>query len=306
MDDDAPNTISTACANCGKGEENSIDLKACTACKLVKYCNRECQISHRPLHKKACKKRAAELHDEELFKEPSPREDCPICFLPLPLDASKSVFKTCCGKLICKGCIFAMREEAHGRGGEVGLCAFCREPCSSSDEEDIRRMKKLMESDNADAFLNFAGCYARGVSGMPQDWSKANELLLKAGELGCATAYSKLGNSYHDGRGVGVDKKKAIHYWELAAMTGDVNARHNLAAMEVQAGNYDRAFKHFLLAARAGDKTSLDKVKQGFMQGMVTKDEYANTLRANQNIQDEMKSEDRDKALALDVLRQYL
>ena len=54
----------SACANCGKGDESSGDLKACTACKLVKYCNRECQIAHRPLHKKACKKRAAEIHDE--------------------------------------------------------------------------------------------------------------------------------------------------------------------------------------------------------------------------------------------------
>ena len=39
-------------------------MKACTACNLVKYCNRECQIAHRPLHKRACKKRAAELHDK--------------------------------------------------------------------------------------------------------------------------------------------------------------------------------------------------------------------------------------------------
>ena len=31
----------TTCAKCGKEGES---LKACTACKLVKYCNRECQI----------------------------------------------------------------------------------------------------------------------------------------------------------------------------------------------------------------------------------------------------------------------
>ena len=73
------------CANCGKGEESSNGLKACTACKLVKYCNRECQIAHWPQHKKQCKKRAAELHDEKLFKQP-PLEygDCPICFQRLP------------------------------------------------------------------------------------------------------------------------------------------------------------------------------------------------------------------------------
>ena len=35
------------CANCGKGEDESDILKACTACKLVKYCGRDCQIAHR-------------------------------------------------------------------------------------------------------------------------------------------------------------------------------------------------------------------------------------------------------------------
>jgi len=44
--------IVSVCANCGKGEEESGKLKSCTACKLVKYCNRECQIAHRPQHKK--------------------------------------------------------------------------------------------------------------------------------------------------------------------------------------------------------------------------------------------------------------
>jgi len=51
----------STCANYGKGEEESNNLKSCVACKMVKYCNRDCQIAHRPMHKKACKKRAAEL-----------------------------------------------------------------------------------------------------------------------------------------------------------------------------------------------------------------------------------------------------
>ena len=56
--------------------------------------------------------------------------------------------------------------------------------------------------------------------------------------------------------------------------------------------------KHFILAARAGHKDSLEMVKRGFRMGIITKDEYANTLRANQNIQDEMKNDTRDKAEA--------
>ena len=52
----SPDDIST-CANCGKGGEgdDDIQLKTCTACKMVKYCSRECQIAHRPQLKKECK-----------------------------------------------------------------------------------------------------------------------------------------------------------------------------------------------------------------------------------------------------------
>src|SRR5210317_2629953 len=91
------------CANCGKGE--GCELKCCTGCKMVKYCNRDCQIAHRPQHKRACKKRAAELYDEKLFREPPPPEECPICMLSLPLTENNDThngknFYTCCGKTI--------------------------------------------------------------------------------------------------------------------------------------------------------------------------------------------------------------
>lgn len=66
--------------------------------------------------------------------------------------------------------------------------------------------------------------------------------------------------------------------------------------MEKEAGNAQRAFRHFVIAAKAGYEKSLDMVKQGFTKGDVTKDEYANVLRACQKQQDEMKSGERDKA----------
>ena len=123
------------------------------------------------------------------------------------------------------------------------MCAFCRTLRPSSEEEGIKRIMNLIEKGNADAFYELAGYYAQGTMGMPQDWAKANELLLKAGELGCAEAYSKLGYSYDNGRGVEIDTKKAKHYWELAALAGSVLARHNLGCMEGQAGNKHRAYK---------------------------------------------------------------
>jgi TPR repeat protein len=284
------------CANCGKGEESSGDnLKACTACKLVKYCNRECQIAHRPQHKKECKKRAAELYDELLFKKPPPPEDCPICMLPPPLyeDHTGITFYACCGKNICNGCECAMVES-----GEKDICPFCRTPPAKSEEEDVERVMKQTEKSNAHAFHTLAGLYDDGTYGLPQDGAKANELWLKAGELGCAEAYYNFGINYRTGNGVEIDERKAKHYYELAAMNGSVQARNNLGCMEGQAGNHHRAMKHFIISAKAGLTKSLDCVKHGFMNGHVTKDQYANTLREYQHSQNEMKSEARDKAMA--------
>jgi hypothetical protein len=79
-------------------------------------------------------------------------------------------------------------------------------------------------------------------------------------------------------------------------MNGDVNARYNLGWEELDDGNIARAYKHFILSARAGHKKSLDAVKHGFLNGVITKDEYENTLRAHQERHNEMKSDDRDKA----------
>ena len=148
-----------------------------------------------------------------------------------------------------------MMEEASGRG-KVDICAFCRAPTPTSEGEEVKRTKKLMKADNADAFHQFAGFYVKGNHGMPQDMTKANELLLKAGELGCAEAYFIVGSLYNIGRGVEIDKKKAIHFFELAAMNGEVYARHYLGCMEKGTGNYHRAMKHFVLCARSGYKDS--------------------------------------------------
>ena len=156
-----------------------------------------------------------------------------------------------------------------------------------------------MEKGNAVAYYQLARYYTNGDMGLPQDMTKTHELYLKAGELGCDRAYYNLGINYQFGNSVESDMKKAKHYYELAAMNGDVNARNNLGAMEGNAGNLHRAMKHFILAASVGQKHSLDAVKWGFMNGYVTKDEYANTLRSYQKIVDEMKSEARDKAEAV-------
>jgi hypothetical protein len=67
-------------------------------------------------------------------------------------------------------------------------------------------------------------------------------------------------------------------------MNGDVKARYILGCMEGKAGNIDRAYKHFILSARAGCKEFLDAVKKGFMTGYVTKKMNMPTLYVLTNL----------------------
>lgn len=120
--------------------------------------------------------------------------------------------------------------------GKDLLCAFCRMTNIKTDQDDINRLKELMNKGNANAFNYFGGLYSRGEGGLMQNYQKANELYLKAGEHGSAGGYYNLGCAYRDGRGLARDVNKAKYYLELAAMLGDIRARHNLGGIEAGAG----------------------------------------------------------------------
>ena len=302
---DNDNNVPDICANCGKGEESSNSLKACTACKLVKYCSRDCQIAHRPQHKKECKKKPAELHDEELFKPPPPKEDCPICMIRVPSLHSGSKYYACCGKLICSGCVYAPVYDDKGNIITEVKCPFCRTPTSELNEEIVKRNNKRVELNDYIAIYNRGCDYADGECGFPQDYTKALELWHQAGELGSDRSYYQIGTAYSLGEGVKEDKKKAKHYWELAAMKGHVMARHNLGSTEALADNMDRALRHYMIATRGGMLDSLNLVRMMYSKGDATKDDYTTALRAYQEYLDEIKSDQRDKAAAANENYKY-
>ena len=311
---DSNATVGNICANCGKeGDDN---MNTCNKCKQVKYCNAVCKKVHRNKHKKDCEEHvrlatekqneelriAAELHDEELFKQP-PAEDCPICFLRIPTLLTGWQYQSCCGKVICCGCIHAPLYDDQGNEVDNKKCPFCRTPWPTK-ESMIRRLQKRVELDDAVAIHNLGCDYSEG-NGFTQDYTKALELLHRAGELGHADAYSSIGSAYYNGQGVEVDKKKANHYYELAAMGGDSQARYNLGGMEANAGNIDRATKHFIIAARSGDPESLKVMKGFYTNGKGTKDDYTKALQSYQEYLGEIKSVQRDKAAAADESCQY-
>ena len=134
--------------------------------------------------------------------------------------------------------------------------------------------KKLVEVGDATAMTSLGLCYDNGGCGLRRDRAKALELWHKAGELGCAAAYYNIGNAYYNGRGVERDKKKVAHYYELAAMGGDEITRYYLGCMEYDKNNWDRAIKHYMIAAGSGYNGSVKSIQLLYTKGDATKEDY--------------------------------
>ena len=123
--------------------------------------------------------------------------------------------------MICSGCSYAPVYDDQGNEVAKKTCPFCRAPAPTSEEEVIERERKRVDSSDPIAIFNIGCNYQDGIDGYRQDYTKALELWHRAGELGHAKSYQTIGDAYDNGEGLEVDKKKARHYYELAAMMGD-------------------------------------------------------------------------------------
>ena len=284
-----------ACANCGTtGCDTNVKLKICTACRLVKYCSVDCQKAHRKPHRKACKQRAAELKDEQLYSQghERPEEDfCPICTLPIELRVhDHSVINVCCMKRICDGCDFATQNRG------MSDCAFCRAPCLDDDADALAMAEARVEKKDPIAMLWLGQKYFHGELGLQKDGLRAVEMWTEAAEHGSIQAIFGLGYSYRRGEGVDQNDEKAAELYKKAAMLGHVESRHSLGCYEGEKGEYDRAARHFFISAKMGYEDSVEAIKKMFMVGLATKEQYAQALKGYQDSLEGMKSHDRDQA----------
>jgi len=293
MSADLEATADEVCASCGKAALDDVKLKKC-ACKLVKYCSVDCQKNHRSQHKKECKKRMAEIRDERLFRQPDESHlgECPICCLPLPIGGAKFSIKPCCFKTICLGCDHAniLREEALLQHPK---CPYCREPLPKSEEERDRHLMKRIKANDPVALK--AMCVKLHDEG---DYEGAFEYLERAAALEDMDAHYNLSVMNRKGLGVERDEKKKIYHLEEAAIGGHPYARYNLGANEGRNGRYERATKHFIIAAKLGYDDSLEAVKENFRRGFASKEDYAAALRGHQAAVDATKSKQREEAYA--------
>jgi TPR repeat protein len=129
-----------------------------------------------------------------------------------------------------------------------------------------------------------------------QDYDGAFQYWTKAAQLGDIEAHYNLSSLYGAGKGVEKDEKKCAYHLEEAAIGGHPVARLKLIALESKHERYESVMKHLMIAAKLGDDVALEKVKQSFFMGVVTKEDYAAALRGHQAAVDATKSEQRDAA----------
>lgn len=298
-----------ACAACGGGSggnegELSSSTKKCTSCEQkdsAEHCKDGASDSTSGNYRiDAVSDILGRLDisnnddDDKLFADPPPKEDCEICMLPMPhatyaCGEVQRIYQPCCGKHFCGGCVMAMEEEMD-KGTMKRKCAFCRVRIASSKKEFVTRLKDRMRLYDAGAFYMLGQAYRYGDNGVSKDTKKALELWKQAAQFGSIIAQFRVGLAYDEGEGDEKDMTKAKHHYTLAAIGGHETARDYLGVIEAKHGNMDRAMKHYMIAAKAGFDKSLKEVGEGFKDGCVTKDDYANTLRAYQITVNDMKS----------------
>ncbi len=259
----------------------------------------DCRQDHLPDQKQTCEKGDLSAnnelqHDDDiLFQQPESTHlgECPICFLPQPNDQQKTSMMPCCCKIICKGCKYAnMLREVKGN---LGLkCLFCRQPTTPKTSEEVTQslIKRANAGDPIATCQVGLRCFKQG------NFSTAFELWTRGAEMDDAESHNLLSYLYLEGKGVEQDEEKQIYHLERAAIGGHSKARHNLACIESELGRAERAFKHWIIAAKQGFDDSMEALKECYGEGLISKEDLDDALRGHHDAIEATKSPQREKA----------
>ncbi|EJK65465.1 hypothetical protein THAOC_13665, partial [Thalassiosira oceanica] len=131
----------------------------------------------------------------------SEEDDCPICQLPLPLDFKQWMFKACCMRKVCNGCILASQRRG------MRDCPFCRTATPKTHNQLLSMIRKRADAGDPVAIWHLGAKYNSGDHGLEKDTTRAVELFERAAELGVKEAHYNLGVLH--ARGTGVEKDTA-------------------------------------------------------------------------------------------------
>ena len=213
-----------------------------------------------------------ELRDVELFGPLEEREECPICFVPMPLETSEWSHAPCCGKTLCCACAITSGAKGHNN------CEFCRAPIlrvGIDDEALCQQLRNRVESGDAMAMFELATCYEKGIHGVQKDDIAAIKLLIQAAELGNIEALCDLADKHlldkelevrtTKEQALKLTKEQALKLAKAAAKKGSVRGHEILGGLEFEKDNFGtlaQALRHFIHAAIGGNKRSFDILRQ--------------------------------------------
>ena len=253
---------------------------------------------------------------------PSHETTCPICFHRLPLQKSEHVYHTCCGQVICDGCVIGQQrtqlkepqfkelgimiedttpEEEQFRlieqhGNSIYVCPYCRAPFPKGAEELLQRLYDRVEVRNDRDYtmaLNQLGSFYRaGKHGLPQNLKKAEELYTKACDLGDPYAAWNLSclyrNHYPD------QKEKAREYLLRGEILGHYDCTLSLAGHACASDDKEETARLWVKVVCLGGDTSI--LLDLYRFNLLSKDVVATTLRTNKALKDEVTTKRRDFA----------
>ena len=246
--------------------------------------------------------------------EEDPNDECVLCCYPLPLRRDYSRYNSCCGEIICMGCIIAQKrtliigtnvkkpiagskeEELEfltiHRSKRRFLCPFCREPLPRSKKKELNNMLKRIDKYNDPRAMHIVGnFYLYGEYGLPKDLKKAEELHQRAYDLGeSLPAYVLAFLCIHD-------EARMLRYAEEGERRGNYSCLNFPAFRAAKSGNHDEANRQFMIAARAGNDLALSNLKDRFQKKLLSKEDLATTLHAHKAANDKGKSEPREYAM---------
>jgi len=299
----AVTTPTLVCSFCDK--HLPLDKYKKCNCKTTIYCrNASCQKEHWKVHKKdhhkLCKALDAtkdEGEEEDDTKsgsknktssptiQPKPiiqkeeKDECPICMVEIPLDSSKFVRMTCCGKGLHHHCWKQLMEVESKNICEY--CPLCRTKVPTTDEEIIKRLQKWVKKQKAWAQCSLGHQYLHG-NGVKQDSKRAFVLCTLSAEQGDANAQLLLGTMYIKGDGTKVDVKRAIELFTLAVEQGLASAQFNFGALYATGKGVEQSFTTakawFQKSAAQGHEGAIAALKQ------IEKDIKRTTVSAEQGL----------------------
>ena len=219
-----------SCSNCGL---TVVHLSACSRCKLVQYCGKDCQKQHwtKGEHKKFCvapeqRKLQINTSEDRMSKDgeaaaTSSRDDyCAICMVALSASTRSTLP---CAHSFHSTCVADLRKY-----GVSNLCPICR--------ADLPASTKQLFDDTLRRFVAIER-QIRGLSTYEYSKSQSAEvgeilrLWREAADQGIAQAQLIVGAMYSKGQGVMQSDSEAAQWYRKAADQGDAEAQYNLGLM---------------------------------------------------------------------------